>query len=59
MEKQFEVVRDQGFGRRHSRIYDTREEAEAGMARWKRQGIESKHPDLVNAGEFFIQEVPA
>ena len=53
---EFLVTRDQGYGRCFCRVYDTREEAEAGMAQWKREGIGHMHPSLQLGGDWYIQE---
>ncbi len=52
----FEVIRDQGYGRVYARIYNTQTEAEASMAKWKREGIEHLSPLMQNGGELYINE---
>jgi hypothetical protein len=52
---EFEVIRDQGYGRVYSRLARTRADAERCMANWMREGIEHAHPSLRLGGDFRIQ----
>jgi len=60
MAKEFEVVRDQGYGRVFCRIgFKTREAAEAEMKTWQRQGLTAREIEigLIGGGDWFVREV--
>lgn len=55
-ELRFEVVLDQGYGRCWTRQYKTLEEAERGMAEWKRQGLPADCPGQLG-GDWDLREL--